>query len=249
MWICPICGKTFDCNKSKCGHMQIHNTAKWAEANKKRSLALMGHPCYGLEGNRQKHLGKKYSDEVNAKKGRKGKKNTLGQIQKQLESRRNGKGFFQTLESNQKNSQWHLEAWKNNFVYAERVLITRKPNLQEQKLTKYLNNFFPGEWKYTGNNGFTIDGKNPDFVRIDGSKFLIEYYGSFWHASPVRYEESDIINKFGNKKSAKDIRVEDEKRIARFEELGWNCLIIWEHELNDRWLVRKKVKTFMQREE
>lgn len=58
---------------------------------------------------------------------------------------------------------------------------------------------------------------------------IIEFNGSFWHANPQKYKETDIINFPGNKNiSAKDIWARDFHKISAAENLGYKVITIWD---------------------
>lgn len=67
----------------------------------------------------------------------------------------------------------------------------------------------------------------PDFCF--GNK-IIEYYGDYWHCHSSMFEANDL-NKSINL-TAKEKWDKDDKRIKIFNELGYETLIIWEHEYN-----------------
>ena len=85
-----------------------------------------------------------------------------------------------------------------------------KPTKPELKLEHILNTLFPNEYKYVGDFKFWIDGRNPDFININGKKKLIELFGDYWHK--------------------KD---DSQDRINHFKEYGFETLIVWESELKD----------------
>lgn len=97
-----------------------------------------------------------------------------------------------------------------------------KPNKQELRLDSWLAETFPNEWKYVGNGQLIINGKCPDFTNVNGKKALIELYGDYWHRG----------------ENPKD-------RISMFKEFGFETLIIWESELQNRDIVLGAIKTFM----
>jgi G:T-mismatch repair DNA endonuclease (very short patch repair protein) len=96
-----------------------------------------------------------------------------------------------------------------------------KPNGIERYLRDLLNEIYPNEYKYVGDGQFIIDGKCPDFVNINGKKKVININGDFWH-------RNDDVN----------------KEISRYKEFGFDCLILWEHELKEKEQVIDKVKSF-----
>ena len=68
---------------------------------------------------------------------------------------------------------------KENRLKALQKAFHLKPNKCELFLQELLNCWYPSEWKYVGDLSFLIDGKNPDFVNINGKKKLIEFYGDY----------------------------------------------------------------------
>jgi hypothetical protein len=80
--------------------------------------------------------------------------------------------------SKNKMSQKKKDSWRNP-LYAKKQSITigRKPNQDELYVDAILQLDFPNEWKYVGDGKFWIEGKNPDFVNVNGKKIVIEYNG------------------------------------------------------------------------
>jgi len=108
-------------------------------------------------------------------------------------------------------------------AYMEKVrkALNIKPNKPETAILNLLNLLYPGEWKYTGDFSFTINGKCPDFVNCNGQKKIIELFGDYWH----RGEKA-------------------EDRAAVFSPFGYRTLVIWERELKKPDLVINKIREF-----
>ena len=96
------------------------------------------------------------------------------------------------------------------------------PNFLEQKLNDILQSNFPNQFKYVGNRQVTIGNRNPDFVSTDGKKQVIELFGDYWHRND-----------------------NPEERIARYKEVGWDALVIWEHELSREEDIVGKINQFI----
>jgi len=111
--------------------------------------------------------------------------------------------------------------------YVAKQMVSRniRPNKMEQIILYLLNLMYPGEWRYTGDFSFMINGKNPDFVNINGQKKLIEFNGTYWHQNDVPGEREKI-----------------------FAEFGYDTLIIWDHELKDMETLIAKVTSFHTKE-
>lgn len=99
------------------------------------------------------------------------------------------------------------------------VAMRVKPNKAERHLYRILDELYPTLWKYTGDGKLIVAGKNPDFW--DGGHRLIELYGTYWH----RGQES-------------------QHRMDEFAKYGYDCLVIWEHELKDEMSVMAKIREF-----
>ena len=57
---------------------------------------------------------------------------------------------------------------------------------------------------------------------------IIEYNGDYWHASPKKYKETDII-KFPNKSiPVNEIWIKDNEKIKFAESQGYEVLVVWE---------------------
>ena len=118
--------------------------------------------------------------------------------------------------------------------YRERLLLGlvkgRKnshmlPNRQENFIYFLLNKMYPKEWKYTGDFSTIINGKNPDFINVNGQKKIIEYNGTHWH-------QNDIPG----------------RREAVFAEHGYDTLVIWDKELKDIDRVKFRINKFQRKE-
>lgn len=83
-----------------------------------------------------------------------------------------------------------------------------KPNTLELELDAILRKYFPDEWKYVGDGQVWLDGKNPDFINVNGKKLIIELFGDYWHT------EEDV-----------------ETRTRHFKRFGFDTLVIWEHDM------------------
>lgn len=76
-------------------------------------------------------------------------------------------------------------------------------------------------FEYVGDGSFWVGRLNPDFKNNNGEKKVIEVFGDYWHKG------------------------EDPKdRIDAFGRLGYDCMVIWEHELKNPNSVIEKIKKF-----
>ena len=97
-----------------------------------------------------------------------------------------------------------------------------RPNNDERKLTILLSTWFPNEWKYVGDGQFWVEGKNPDWVNINGKKLLIEYNGFYTHTTE-----------------------KDEAKAQHYTQYGFRTLNLYPKDLHDLAALRQKIKQFM----
>lgn len=115
------------------------------------------------------------------------------------------------------------ECQYNDPEYRKRLIMgcNIKPNKPECQLELLLNILSPNEWKFVGDGQLIIGNKCPDFANINGQKKLIELFGDYWH------------------------RGEDpQEKIEHYKEYGFDCLVIWQHELENKEAVITKIKMF-----
>lgn len=128
-------------------------------------------------------------------------------------------GWRHSDESKRKISEAAKLNWQNKG-YAQRTLSCRRPNKKEVQLDNLLKELcLP--YQYVGNGQFTLGGKCPDFLNINGQKKLIELYGNFWHQGE-----------------------NPQNRINYFAQYGFDTLVIWEHELKQLKELKCKLLNF-----
>jgi len=116
------------------------------------------------------------------------------------------------------NSVYHTEEYWKKCAKSQNI----KPNKPETLILNILKKLYSGEWKYTGDYSFWINGKNPDFTCVNGKKLLIEHFGTWWHKGEDSEERKEI-----------------------FSEFGYSTLVIWENELKNLEQVENKIKKFV----
>lgn len=148
------------------------------------------------------------------------------------------KGRSHTEEAKKKNSDAHkgkrvspgteftserMRALHCDPVYMDKVRksLNIRPNKPETIILNLLGRLYHGQWKYTGDFSFIINGKSPDFVNCNGQKKIIELFGDYWHKGQ-----------------------DPQDRINAFKPFGYDTLIIWERELKDIDSVIKKIHEF-----
>lgn len=117
---------------------------------------------------------------------------------------------------------WQKDWFKKKMVAASRKAGHNSPNKLEQKFMNILNNLIPKTFKFVGDGKLIIDRFNPDFCRCDGGKQLIELFGDYWH-------NLDTWKK------------RDKRKLKIYKNLGYETLIVWEHELKNLELLQHKI--------
>lgn len=92
---------------------------------------------------------------------------------------------------------------------------------EEKQLNNILQSEFSNQWKFVGDWSFNIGTKCPDFISCQGKK-VIELWGNYWHRND----------------NPRD-------RIEYFKQYGYDCLIIWAHELRDVFALKNKIAEFV----
>lgn len=188
------------------------NPASRACVKKKISKTLTGR----IGNNTGKHW--KITDTSKMSEARKGNTNAKGKTWKVKD----------TSKMKSKTNGFTKKRWQDP-EFAKKILCTVSPNKQEKKLTSFLNEILPNEYKFVGDGEFILAGKCPDFLNINGQKKLIELYGEYWHGE----KRTGIIKK--------DAEL---NRINYFRKFGFTTLIIWEKELQNLETLRKRILNF-----
>lgn len=84
---------------------------------------------------------------------------------------------------------------------------SQQPNKIEQAFLEFLEEKFPGQYRYVGDGSLIVGRFSPDFTHVS-EKRLIEIYGDYWHAGD-----------------------DPQERIAYFAEFGYQTQVLWEHEV------------------
>lgn len=161
--------------------------------------------------------------------------------QKVREQRRNNKEWREFLKKiatlGGKSVDIRKYHWKNKYKSFYDVLKISKeewmrrvaksnalhPSTPEIQLKNILDICFPNEFTYTGDGkaGIVIGNMIPDFYS-DSKKKVIEVFGDYWHSG------ENPIN-----------------RISNYKKFGFDCLVIWEHELKNKKKVIEEVRKFV----
>ena len=106
-----------------------------------------------------------------------------------------------------------------------------RPTKPEKRLIEILKKHnFP--FKYVGNWSFRIGRKNPDFVHNNGKK-LIEVFGRDFHSPLFTFKEKIPYHQTY------------QGTIKYYKKYGFDCLIIWDYELQNENLVIEKINSLI----
>jgi len=115
-------------------------------------------------------------------------------------------------------SERFYKLWKDpEYVLKQLKARGARPNKLEQHFNDILNSHFP-EYQYNGDGrlGIVLAGLVPDFPNVNGKKQIIEVFGDYWHRlKKSKWHQTEL------------------GRIMAYNSVGWDCLIIWEHELKE----------------
>lgn len=124
--------------------------------------------------------------------------------------------------------------FNNDFLNKYHDSINRKPNKKEDFLLNMLKELKIYNMKYVGDGSYWVDGKNPDFIDLEKSK-IIEFFGDYYHGEEFRKKEHlDFSNNDEHSK----------KRIDHFRKNGFECLVIWENEINNIHILKETILEF-----
>ena len=215
---CIICNKEFRlriCDKNKgrkiCDRACVE---KWYVLEGKRKCES------GILGNitpEQRERGLKKSRETHRKLAESG---ASSRKMKEIWKRES----YRKIKTQQPHDWWKSLSDKEKEEFVKKTRVNARPNKGELALINLFNdNNLP--YKFVGDNSLIISGFNPDFVNCNGSKKIIELFGTYWHKRP------NVIER-------------DKRRLVAYSNLGYETLIIWENELKDLDSIANKVKEF-----
>jgi len=200
---------------------------------KKLSEAKIGYPGpnkgrkFSLETRRKQslaHIGQKHTEESKEKRSKAMRGRTCSPEHNRNVSK-SKMGHVVSAEQREKERISHLGKTHSEETKRKKSLLRIKymkehhipvSNGKEKELALFLT---PYSYKFVGDGQLWIGGKCPDFW--NGDHKLIELYGDYWH------RDND-----------------PNERISHFEQFGFDCLVIWEHELDNREDLRSKIGDF-----
>lgn len=128
-----------------------------------------------------------------------------------------------------------------NKLKYKAVIKSTYSRISQELFDKILENINDSNNVYyaTHNNEVLVETEsNIYFLDFVYKNKVIEFYGDYWHRNPIIYKEDD--------EDVKNIHESDNLRIAQLKEIGYNILIVWEHDYNHNPdLVLKKCLEFL----
>ena len=131
-------------------------------------------------------------------------------------------GNPRSLETRQKIKVTNLETYSKPETWKNWLKGTsRRPTTPEKLVIKLIdNNTLP--FRYVGDGRENIGNMCPDFIHTEREKKVLEVFGDYWHEGE-----------------------EAQKRVRAFNQHGYECLIIWEHDLVNEEETLRKVEEFL----
>jgi len=193
------------------------------ETRRKMSEARRGQP--------NPFEGKRHSAESRARIGSSGRGKIMS-VESRAKISAARKGTLASNETKLKMSkmrqlQWENPDFRERCIAAMHKGMKPRPTLPERKMRDILDRHFPGEWKYVGDFQTWIGGRCPDFLNVNGRKAVIEVFGDYWHSE--KHTGTPV-----------DQHVVD--RVAHFAKFGFDCKVLWEHEVDNEALVLEKLQ-------
>lgn len=132
----------------------------------------------------------------------------------------------------EKLSKAQKRLWKDPEERSKRIKATRKalftrPTLPEQRVISVIQEYdLP--FRYVGDGEAIVAGLNPDFISFDNQK-IIEVFGRVFHDPEQSFFEVPWNKQYWG-------------RLARYSQSGYDCLILWDDELDDEIEVVEKIR-------
>lgn len=129
------------------------------------------------------------------------------------EMRRQASDCSNQFWADPKNREWRADKTRelmNGSLRDDILIAQRRYNSKKNKIEamyeRMMNSMFPGQWIYTGSGKrvVVIGRMIPDFTHTSEKK-VIEIFGTYWHKPE-----------------------DEEKKINKYAECGYQCLVIWE---------------------
>lgn len=110
----------------------------------------------------------------------------------------------------------HTQEHINKAFSRSLAAVCKRPNNFEFHVGKFLDNMFPGKFRYCGDGSVMINGRSPDFI-CPSCGIIVLAHGTYWHLGVYGIEDTP--------KNRRKVMLKDSKP---FTEVGYRCWVIWE---------------------
>jgi len=125
---------------------------------------------------------------------------------------------------------WSNPDYRTRIMEAVFKGLQAKPTKPEQTLIAIVEKYnLP--YEYTGDGKVFVMGYCPDFMNVNGEKKILEVFGRVFHDPIKSFRQIPLQHTW-------------EGRMALFQSFGWDCLIIWDDELDNEINVVQRIRKF-----
>jgi hypothetical protein len=127
---------------------------------------------------------------------------------------------------------WSNPTFRKKTMHQILKTLMEKPSKPEQYLIEIIeNNSLP--FSYVGDGKELVGNLCPDFIHKDGEKKIIEVFGRVFHDPDFSFrDEIPWHQQYWG-------------RIAYYAQLGYNCLVLWDDELNNEEVIIERIRGFV----
>lgn len=242
-------------SKEYCNHMsELHKgQIPWNKGLTKETSEGVQKHAESMKGN-QNMKGKHHSKETKEKIsiGNKGKKMSENHKKIMIEFHTGRKRKKEICEKmSNAITKWHRDnpiirknhseimksKWEDpEYVKKAQKALQIKPNHPETLIKNILENIGLKEYTINVKGEILIGRKIPDFINKKRKK-LIELNGCYFHNCPICFPKGGVDKGVDGIEASK-------QRIEHFKKYGYDCLIVWEHELKDMKTIINKILSF-----
>ena len=211
-------------------HHSEETRRKMSESHKGKHLSDQIRRKIG-NANRGRRKGKTYEEIYGIEKAQRIKKK-IGDAVRGEKNPNYGRQFSD--ETKQKLREAAKLQWQNKEFIRRWIIATRtKPNMSEENMMRILSHLMPGEFAYNGDfsQGVSIGGRIPDFVDVNGHKWIIELFGELFHSPLCTAKRKIPPRRYYN------------ETIRHYKKYGYKCIIFWTRDID-----RPDAEAFVKRE-
>lgn len=129
---------------------------------------------------------------------------------------------------------------RNHIISTIENPIKKGYSIGEKELLQFVKSILPNDI-ILNNDRKHIKPYNVDILVLD-KNIIIEYFGDYWHANPILYDENKILVYHNVPTPVKTIWEYDNKRKLFCENSGYKYIIVWEYD----WLKNKDyIKSYL----